>query len=373
MRHTLSSLLRIFTGMASIVGVRMLVAALLATFMGNVPAGQSPPRDNHFIETNRPAVWSDESGGVYVRSVPDKATGTSGKTRLYQVKPEGDQLIDEYPYYMPGELHVGRCAANKWCIVQLEPYEARSDIDPNMFKVARLVFYMGGRQIVSYTFRDLESMGLDKRWAVENGIAGSFEVVGIRDIRGDSGAQVFMIRRVDRGGQVVDVPFELATGKVIERSALASSAAAQPASPQANTDTWGEPVEGVQMRLAFAPARSPALPGRLPALEVQVRNLGMSDVTVDLAALIFAQIEIDGVWYGQVAATTAPYPSFVLAPGSASQVLRTIHDGLTSVYEWNARPARTLELRALSPGSHHVRLRSQTSFRIAIEIPVPAQ
>jgi hypothetical protein len=160
---------------------------------------------------------------------------------------------------------------------------------------------------------------------------------------------------------------------------MVSNAGAQVAP---GADRWGEPEEGVQLRLALATTGPPTLPGELPALEVRIRNRGPTAVTVSPEALIYADVEIDDVWYKQTFAIMGISAPVVIAPGRRSDVVRTYQNVSMMFAPSTTAPARELELR---PGPHRVRLRNLTdsfdvhtadgkvlalvSNRIAIDIP----
>ena len=114
---------------------------------------------------NQPTVQSALGGGYYVRTVPSGDDGTEGNTKVFQVKRDGDTLLDEYPVYMRGELHLGWSpTAGKWCLVHLEPERITSNDDfRKLGKVSRLAFYMGGKSIRAYTGQDLKKMGLKRK------------------------------------------------------------------------------------------------------------------------------------------------------------------------------------------------------------------
>lgn len=119
-------------------------------------------------------------------------------------------------------------------------------------------------------------------------------------------------------------------------------------------DTWGDPVEGVQMRLSLATTGMPSTPpGQLPAFEVQIRNQGSSTVTVIPDVLGCAEIEIDGVWYRHVCVTGNSRPVDI-APGSQSAVLRMQPNASYLMFETQDKPAP----RA---GLHEVRIRNSRS------------
>jgi hypothetical protein len=126
----------------------------------------------------------------------------------------------------------------------------------------------------------------------------------------------------------------------------------RPATPQ--RESWGTPIDGVQLRLAVAADASPYLPGQLPTFEVQLRNAGSGPVSYGLEAILFGDLEIDGVWYREAHAGSCCSSRQEIAAGTQGDTwpLRVIQ---TFVFELNARPARTLVLAA---GKHSIRVRS---------------
>jgi hypothetical protein len=67
---------------------------------------------------NRPTVQSAFDGTYYVRSVPSTDYGTEGKTQVFKVRSNGDELVDEYPVYMRENF--------TWAGIQLEENGASS-------------------------------------------------------------------------------------------------------------------------------------------------------------------------------------------------------------------------------------------------------
>lgn len=134
---------------------------------------------------NFPTVQSAFGGSYYVRSIPSEDFGSKGKTQVFKVNRDADQVLDEYPVYMRGELFLGWSPiAGKWCLVHLEPARVSSDIDyGNMSKVSRLAFYMGGKEVFSYTSEDLQKLGLKKKVShLQNHHTGDFIVHGIEQV-----------------------------------------------------------------------------------------------------------------------------------------------------------------------------------------------
>lgn len=134
-------------------------------------------------------------------------------------------------------------------------------------------------------------------------------------------------------------------------AAMSSIAGAQVAP---DNDAWGEAVDGVQLHLALATTAPPPLPGKLPVLEVVIRNRGPTTVTADPEALVYANVEIDDVWYWQ--AGLAHYGSvrpIDIAPGGQSDVWRMDILGF-----WAANSDGGFEPPA---GQHRVRIRNLTT------------
>lgn len=165
---------------------------------------------------NHATVQSAFGGTYYVRSVPSSDYGTEGKTQVFKVRSNGDELVDEYPVYMRGELYLGWDAiAGKWCLVHLEPERITSNNDfAKVGKVSRLAFYTGGREIMAYTGKDLEEMGLKQKvqtFAYRQ--RGQFMVRGIQQVPGTN-HYVFVIEKTsEKGNGTETISLDVNTGK----------------------------------------------------------------------------------------------------------------------------------------------------------------
>jgi hypothetical protein len=144
-------------------------------------------------------------------------------------------------------------------------------------------------------------------------------------------------------------------------AALASLFAQQPIqTASAEVESWGEPVQGVQLRLVM-PGNSvpgPFPPIGLPALEMQIRNSSSGPVKFSWDWLSCGSaIEIDGVWYysGPCAGNGAAGP--VLAPGAPSEMISLGFQSLTTDGKTLIAP-KDLNLRA---GKHTVRVKTPMS------------
>jgi hypothetical protein len=165
---------------------------------------------------NRPTVQSALGGTYYVRSVPSGDYGTEGTTKVFQVKRDGDELLDEYPVYMRGELYLGWSpTAGKWCLVHLEPERITSNNDfRKLGKVSRLAFYMGGKSTASYTSQDLEKMGLRRKvQTLVHKQGGQYMVHGICQVP-RTNHYVLKIEKISpQGGDTETLLLDVTTGK----------------------------------------------------------------------------------------------------------------------------------------------------------------
>jgi hypothetical protein len=132
------------------------------------------------------------------------------------------------------------------------------------------------------------------------------------------------------------------------------SATIQP--PPLETEPWGEPVDGVQLKLAVSKTK-PRVPGQLPPLETQIRNRGSGTVTFVAEAIVLPNIEIDGVWYSMAWAGSCCSNPTEIGPDVTSTPL-PVAVNQSILFELNARPARTFATR---PGKHAIRVRSTSS------------
>lgn len=165
---------------------------------------------------NRPTVQSAFGGAIYVRSVPSSDFGDAGKTQVFRVKKDQDELLDEYPVFMRGELYLGWSPlAGKWCLVHVEPERITSNDDyRKLGKVSRLAFYMGGKELHSYSGEDLGEMGLDRKvQTLVHRQPGQFLVHGIRQVP-RTNDYVFVIERTGKpGSDSQEIRLDITTGQ----------------------------------------------------------------------------------------------------------------------------------------------------------------
>jgi len=97
---------------------------------------------------SRPYVHSGADGVLYARCVPDQVTGSAGRTRVYNVGRDTDDLIETYDWYAQGGVRLGWSpAAGKVAVM------ARRN-------GAELSFYLGGKPLASYSADDLGRLGV---------------------------------------------------------------------------------------------------------------------------------------------------------------------------------------------------------------------
>jgi hypothetical protein len=165
---------------------------------------------------NQPTVQSTADGHAYVRSIPSGDYGDEGKTQVFRVRKNGDELLDEYPLYMRGEFYLGGSPiTGKSCLVHLEPERLTSNDDfKKLGKISRLAFYMGGKELLAYTGEDLEKMGLkDRVQTLGYRHAGQFMVLGIQQVP-LTNHYVFVIEKIgDREKGTETTRFDITTGK----------------------------------------------------------------------------------------------------------------------------------------------------------------
>ena len=134
-------------------------------------------------------------------------------------------------------------------------------------------------------------------------------------------------------------------------------------SPSPDVESWGEPVQGVQLRLMM-PGNSepgPFPPVGLPALKIQIHNGGSAPVRFSWDWLSCGSaIEVDDVWYnaGSCAGNGASGPPLV--PGASSEKVSLNFQSLTTDGKTLIAP-NGLNLRA---GKHTVRVKTPMSSGI---------
>lgn len=162
---------------------------------------------------NRPIVQSAFDGSYYIRSTPNEDYGNSGKTEVFRVTKDGDELIDEYPIYMRGELFLGWSPiVGGWAVVHLEPLRITSNNDYHKIgKVSRLAFYIKGKELKIYTQEDLTNLGLNKHTG-RLSASRNFTVQGIKQIP-RTNHYVFQVTKMNAERKEEILSFDITTGE----------------------------------------------------------------------------------------------------------------------------------------------------------------
>jgi hypothetical protein len=137
----------------------------------------------------------------------------------------------------------------------------------------------------------------------------------------------------------------------------------------AETDAWGQAVEGIELRLFVSKNVSSALPG-LPGLEMQLRNRGggmASFAPEPLSHLV--NLEVDGVWYAPMGAAGSDPRTRPLQFGVTANVSVIFQ---TDLVELDAAGKRLASNKlVLKPGRHTIRVRTPDNRGITIQDATP--
>jgi hypothetical protein len=142
-------------------------------------------------------------------------------------------------------------------------------------------------------------------------------------------------------------------------------------SGQTGTDSWGDAVDGIQLRLTVTsagdvPYERPGsslkpVPVDLPHVECQIWNRGTAAFPVT-NSIRDSQFQIDGIWYGSGPGGGSGGTLETLVPGGQSHIYALmLRNGL---YELDAQMARVrstngdFRILELKPGKHSVRVRT---------------
>jgi hypothetical protein len=147
-----------------------------------------------------------------------------------------------------------------------------------------------------------------------------------------------------------------------------SLASFQRSAPSA--ESWGEPVEGIELRLASKNTTSVSL--GLQDLEMELRNRGSMTVLFapdPLSHLV--NLEVDGVWYAPMGAAGGDPSTRTLQPGMAAKVPVRFQ---TYLVELDASGNRLLSNKlVLKPGRHTIRVRTPDTRGITIQDTTPRE
>ena len=152
-------------------------------------------------------VKSGLDGFFYLKAYPKNTSGNEGFTRIFKVG-ERDELVDEYPWYTRGELFMGWSPiVGKVALIKLENEHLDMEARPSDM-VAKLIFYLGGKEIRSYDKEQLQAMGLGYSVNAFYGRNGDFKVLGVQQIPGTN-EYVFSVKK--ENGEVLS--FDIITGE----------------------------------------------------------------------------------------------------------------------------------------------------------------
>jgi hypothetical protein len=98
--------------------------------------------------SNRPLVKSSEWGSYYAKSVPDENYGSKGKTFLYAVEKDKDNLFCTFDWYA-NQLHI---LDNGAIVVRLGPWARGHQASPDHLAIA---FYKDCKELKSYSTLDI--------------------------------------------------------------------------------------------------------------------------------------------------------------------------------------------------------------------------
>jgi hypothetical protein len=133
---------------------------------------------------------------------------------------------------------------------------------------------------------------------------------------------------------------------------------------QEPADVWGQPVEGMQMKLTSS-ANIPSASAQLPGLELELRNNGSRAVTI-VPEFIghLAQIEVDGVWYSPAGAAGSSPRAATLLRGATARITLKYQ---TDLFALDANGSRSTSKLLVTPGRHTVRVRTPGTRGVTLD------
>lgn len=156
-------------------------------------------------------VKSGPDGVFYARCVPTEDKGTRGTTKVYFVNKDKDTLQDSYNWYTKnGVVLSWSPIAGKVAIMALGD-------DSSAKGPHTLTFYLGGKELTSYSSQDLKAWGADI-WQ-RGGRGAIFTVLGEEQIPGTN-EYVFSIAIKGK-----KLSFDILTGKLYKQQPAMSSPA----------------------------------------------------------------------------------------------------------------------------------------------------
>ena len=133
------------------------------------------------------------------------------------------------------------------------------------------------------------------------------------------------------------------------------AARAKDALSQIEESAWGQPNQGLRVRLL--PLRSTWRADQAPQLSLDIRNGGRRAVECSNAVMLYCQVQVDGVWHSWAKPFALGLPIGMLAPGKEYTLkLRLTDDWGTPPGIAPGVPAKDTKWLRLAPGSHLVRV-----------------
>ncbi len=166
--------------------------------------GWKPSTNTAYVQSMR------DGGGFYARCVPSSADGWKGKTTVYRVRGESDELVDTYDVFSPGGVDLcwspkaGKIAVLMW----------NQSYGRNKGDTVELKFFIGGQHLRDYNTQDLQKVGF---LGLERGMSASLKVDGCTQVSRTNDYR-FVIRSRTQDGSWEPHSFNILDGKLIEKS-----------------------------------------------------------------------------------------------------------------------------------------------------------
>lgn len=157
-----------------------------------------------------PVVRSSEYGQTYVRSVPDEPDGQKGKTRVFSVGRDSDELLCEYDWYA-AEIYIGGPGGET--LVRFGPWHRGHQPQEDHLAIG---IYRGSKTIREYSTLDMQKLGSGYSPSVSHYVVFQRRI-GFRWTGGNS--YVYEVEGVS--GKVF--AFDIDTGAVEEKAAAQSA------------------------------------------------------------------------------------------------------------------------------------------------------
>ena len=159
------------------------------------------------VATNQPYVTC-LGGTFYARAIPDEEKGTKGKTTIYRVRRDQDEVIERHVWYAPDGLHLGWSPiAGKVAAMAVGGTPTK---DPS--ERVEFSFYLGADHLMTYTTADLIKLGL---WSNglqhESRLTHGVRVSGCEQIPRTNEYVFRIVLQTNQGEKTIE--FDILTGK----------------------------------------------------------------------------------------------------------------------------------------------------------------